>query len=398
MRLLPYQKEVIEDKSRLLQIVKSRQIGLSFAFAYKALRNCLKYNTDQIILSASFRQSLRVMSYVELLLTAFPKEFKLLVDKQQEKKFASNNKSIFCVPQNSLTITGFSGDIFLDEFALYKKPDLIYTAAFPTITRGYSLAICSTPLGKNNLFFEIFINENKYKNFKRKVITIYDAINQGLKIDLELLKNNLDSISFEQEYNCSFEENKESFFSLSELSECVIDFEYKSKANKYYIGIDIGRTNDKTAITVLSEEKNFYYVQEIIVLDKMNFAEQKNVIENAIAKYQPEKVVIDKSGIGMQISEELETNYTFVQGIVMNNKIKNEILSFAKKIIETKKLKFDNEKIIYELLKIEKKFINSTIVYLSQRNSEGHADIAFSILYALYALKQEPADIKIAFV
>jgi phage FluMu gp28-like protein len=399
LKLLPYQKEIINNNHRLLQVVKSRQIGLSFAFAYRALRNCLKYNTEQIILSASFRQSLRVMGYIELLLTVMPRELKLITDKQQEKKFAFNNKSIYCLPQNSLTITGFSGDIFLDEFALYKKPDLIYTAAFPTITRGYSLLLCSTPLGKNNLFYEIYTNRDKYKDFNRKVITIYDAIRQGLKIDLDLLKNNIDNVSFEQEYNCSFEEDKDSYFSLSELNECLIDYEFNSKPIKYYIGIDIGRKHDKTAITILSEEKNFFYITDIITLDNVNFSQQKSVIEKLINQYEPHKVIIDKTGIGMQLCEELENRFGFVQGIIMNNKIKNDIITFGKKIIETKKLKFDNEKIIYELLSIRKKFLNSTIIYSANRNTEGHSDIAFSILYSIYAVKQEElTEIKIAFV
>jgi len=49
--LYPYQRRWIEDKSRLKIACKSRRIGYSFAAGLRALRSCLEWKHNVIILS-----------------------------------------------------------------------------------------------------------------------------------------------------------------------------------------------------------------------------------------------------------------------------------------------------------------------------------------------------------
>ena len=50
-RLYPYQARWIQDKSRLKIACKSRRIGYSFAAGFRALRSCLEWKHNVIILS-----------------------------------------------------------------------------------------------------------------------------------------------------------------------------------------------------------------------------------------------------------------------------------------------------------------------------------------------------------
>src|SRR6516225_7936884 len=50
-RLYPYQSRWIEDKSRLKIACKSRCIGYSFAAGFRAVRSCLEWKHNVIILS-----------------------------------------------------------------------------------------------------------------------------------------------------------------------------------------------------------------------------------------------------------------------------------------------------------------------------------------------------------
>ena len=74
--------------------------------------------------------------------------------KQLEVRFA-NGSVIYGLPANPDTARGYSGNVTLDEFAFHSDADKIYTALFPTITRGYCLEVISTPNGQQGKFYEI---------------------------------------------------------------------------------------------------------------------------------------------------------------------------------------------------------------------------------------------------
>jgi phage FluMu gp28-like protein len=81
-------------------------------------------------------------------------------------KTTSRLVSIACRPPR-----GKPGDVVLDEFGMYgNKAKMIYTAALPSITRGGSITIGSTPLGTIGQFYEIYTNRKDYKNYVRYTV------------------------------------------------------------------------------------------------------------------------------------------------------------------------------------------------------------------------------------
>ena len=67
---------------------------------------------------------------------------------------------IIGLPANPMTARGFTGDVFLDEFAMHRDDRAIWAAVFPTILRGGGeLDVASTPKGRDNLFAELRTNE-----------------------------------------------------------------------------------------------------------------------------------------------------------------------------------------------------------------------------------------------
>ena len=256
-RLYPYQSEYVKDNSRLIIVNKSRQIGYSTVIAYKAIKECYFNNTNQLLVSSSQRQANNLMSYVENILEKnyYTKGVKLKKDSQTQKTF-DNGKSIYSLPAKPETIRGFSGSITLDEFALCKDDDKILEALMPSISSRakYSLSICSTPLGCSNKFHSIFTDNLKYPDFNRKQIDCYKAIEQGCNINLDLIRNNFDEDSFRQEFECGFLDESTSFFPYDLLKSCIDD-DYTNIHGRSCMGIDIGRTNDKTGIAIVTESK-----------------------------------------------------------------------------------------------------------------------------------------------
>jgi hypothetical protein len=63
-----------------------------------------------------------------------------------------------------------------------------YSRQYFINTLGYNLTISSTPLGKQNLFYEIFNDKKQYKDYKRYSLNIYEAKKQGFNVDIESIK------------------------------------------------------------------------------------------------------------------------------------------------------------------------------------------------------------------
>jgi phage FluMu gp28-like protein len=162
LQLLPYQRRWVEDDSPLKLVVKARQIGYSFAASIRALLECLKKKTTWVFLSKGERQSRLLMEKVQehvqscgILARACESSFfEGTLIKQLEVRFA-NGSVIYGLPANPDTARGYSGNVTLDEFAFHSDADKIYSALFPTITRGYSLEIISTPNGQQGKFYEL---------------------------------------------------------------------------------------------------------------------------------------------------------------------------------------------------------------------------------------------------
>jgi phage FluMu gp28-like protein len=397
--LYPYQKELIDRNNRFEINVKARQIGYSFAFAYKMLKRCILENRDQLIISASIRQSKRVMQFVEQFYRAFKmlEEFKslsMVVDTQTEKRFTTG-KAIYCLPAKPETVRSFAGDVLLDEFSLYKEDVKIYEAIYPSITRNYDIIINSTPLGKSNLFFEITDSisnptKKKYKDFKLYQLTIYEAIKQGLKIDIENLKNNLDDESFRQEYECQFIDETTSYFAYELLKNCFEDYEYIKGLTR--IGVDIGRTTDKTSTAGItqSNENLKYYLTTLDTLGKTDFNSQ---YERIISIYKNTGAVsgyVDKGAVGYQLAETLENDLMNMKGVFTNQvNFMNDVITFCKMLMEQGKFKFssDNRDLINDFHKIQKVTVNNKTAFVIPRDKTGHGDRAVATMLALYGFK-----------
>ena len=266
LQLLPYQRRWVEDDSHLKIVVKARQIGYSFAASIRALLECLKRKTTWIFLSKGERQSRLLMEKVQehtkscgILARACESSFfEGTLIKQLEVRFA-NGSVIYGLPANPDTARGYSGNVTLDEFAFHADADKIYSALFPTITRGYGLEVISTPNGQQGKFYELakaagLVEQDsgfgiqdsgktetrnskletrddfRFSNFEFRGglawsghrVDIYEAIRQGLNIDLQLLRTGCDDeTSWQQEYCCQFVSTAENFIPPALVAQCA---------------------------------------------------------------------------------------------------------------------------------------------------------------------------------
>jgi phage FluMu gp28-like protein len=302
--LLPYQRRWVEDNSKLKIVVKARQTGYSFAASIRAFLECLKKKTCWIVLSKGERQSKLLMEKINehrlaAGIAADYYESNLMegtMTRQLEIRFG-NGSVIYGLPANPDTARGYSGNITCDEFGFHLDSTRIYTALYPTITRGYSLELISTPNGKQGKFYEIAKDAGlvegedakPFHGWSSHAVDVYEAAAQGLanmvpvsdgpldpalvaktqlafeargitptarmvRFVVELRTGVLDEDAWLQEACCKFISIAENFFppelvaacirpeASAEMPPCLL----VCQPGEYYLGIDIGRHHDLT--------------------------------------------------------------------------------------------------------------------------------------------------------
>jgi phage FluMu gp28-like protein len=170
-----------------------------------------------------------------------------------------NRSRIIGLPANPDTARGYTGNIVLDEFAFHGDAYKIYAACFPTITRGYSIEVISTPNGTAGKFYEIAkqagLTAGEVSGAGDQVsgrtgthslspgaglltpdtrhltpsslwsghrVDIYDAVRQGLPANIELLRAGCDDEeTWIQEYCCQFLSDAQNYIPVELISTCV---------------------------------------------------------------------------------------------------------------------------------------------------------------------------------
>ncbi|AHE94371.1 terminase domain protein [Campylobacter fetus subsp. venerealis cfvi03/293] len=359
--LYGYQKEFLQSDDSFRIVLKSRQIGFSYVSSADALIGAVA-GRNQLFLSASEEQALILMRYLRKWASEFGVEFA----KDSEHEITLPNGAIIkALAHNFRTVQGFTGDIWMDEFAWYPNPKKIWHAFVPSIgaIKG-RLTILSTPFEERSLFHELYSDESKYYMFKRFCVSIYSAIEDGLDFDLETMRNLFDADTWASAYECQFVDDESSLLSIALIKSCVYDKAsyYTPKSNQViYAGYDIGRVSDRSTLAgvVLEDVTNRargqrslsqggrYIVAMMDVLAKAKFDEQKEHLTSFLKTYPLSVLKIDKTGIGMNLAENIHDKFrSRVSGVWFSNTRKEEMALNLKKAFEDKLISIPNDPLL----------------------------------------------------
>ena len=386
INLYEYQTVFFNDQSQFRAVLKSRQIGFSYVAALDALCAAVDNGRNQLFLSASEEQALILMNY----LTMFSQKLGVTFKKDSEyEKVLSNGAVIKALAHNFRTVQGFTGDIWMDEFAWYPNPKKIWHAFVPSIgaVKG-RLTILSTPFEEESLFYNLFAEEDKYYMFSRHRVDIYRAINDGLEFDLETMRALFDSDTWASAYECQFIDDDSSLFSISLIKSCV-DTTYNYYIPNYISalisGYDVGRVKDLGSLAALEPQVGGKY--DLCILDtlrKASFAEQKTHIREFMKVNINATIRIDKTGIGMNLAEEAEKEFkSRAEGVTFTATRKEAMALNLKKMFEDKVIRIPNDQLlIRDIHSIKRKAGAKGFIYDANRNVHGHADRFWALALA----------------
>ena len=403
MILLPYQQTALKgiEKHKYSVLLWSRQTGKSFLLSYFAIKRCITFKNHKVlVISPSERQSKEFMDKVRMHINALKNAnvefFEDAVANILEARF-SNGSRIIAVPSKPETVRGFTGDVIMDEASFFDKGFEVYQAVFPTITRKkeYKLIAISTPRSKKDVFYFLWETAKDDPLWFRMKLTIYDAIEKGLNIDVEELKRGIkNENAWKTEYLCEFLDEEEVLLPYEVIQACeeenVLTDDLRSLQGDIYVGVDIGRRHDLTCISVIEKLGSVLYLRRLEILRNLPFSQQFKIIDH-IASFS-RRVAIDETGIGMQLAEELQKKWgeTKVLRVYFTARMKEELAERLKAKFQDKLIKIPKDNDLREdLHSVKRTVTDAGNIRYEGRAEEGHADRFWSLALAVYSYSQE---------
>jgi hypothetical protein len=221
----------------------------------------------------------------------------------------------------------------------------------PTLTdyKGRALFL-STPKGKN-YFYSLFQKggEPEWSAFK---FTTYD--NPYIdKSEIDEARNQLPSAVFEQEYMANAMENASNPFGSEHIRTCVKPL---SNLPPLYYGIDLAKSHDWTVIIGLDMHGH------VCKFDRFQ-KDWKSTREHILTLDRSRPVMIDSTGVGDAITEDLQRSFSAMHGFKYTSTSKQQIMELLASAIHKQEIGFPEGKITDELNVFEYVFTTTGVRY-----------------------------------
>lgn len=436
-----FQLSFLNNTSRLTSDVKSRQIAWSFTAALDAVCDSAVEDrpAPHVFVSINLDEAKEKIRYARAIIDATDppvrdKYLKLTRDSQTEIEFANGSRLIShpCKPVRGKA----RARIYLDEMAHYPSgmDRQIYTAALPATTKGGGyIRIGSSPLGAKGLFWEIVTQSiNRWPGFSRRFIpwwtvralckdvamarqiapemTTFERVAAfGTKALIEIFEN-MFLEDFQQEYECAWIDEATAWITwevisrnqradllcwhaktvdqalalIPEIQQAISD----GRIEPVMVGgIDIGRKKDLSELNALGKATTGQLpVRLCISLDRVEYDSQERCFREIISRLPFSSVLIDQSGIGAQLAENL-TRTGRAAGVNFTNE--NKELWAVEARIQAERgmtpLPMDRD-LAYQIHSIKKTTTASkNSVFDTERNEKHHADKFWSWALAIWA-------------
>jgi phage FluMu gp28-like protein len=413
--LEPFQRAFLENRSRFRWANKSRQVGLSFLIALEALARChLRDGYTCITVSYNFDESRDKIRVAREVFESIPLEYRkrLVVDAKTELAFESprrKGKVSRIISHPSRAPRGKTGDVVLDELAHYQNDREVYRGSTALILRSNGqLTGCSTPLGKRGLFWEIAAQELRpYPHHSRMFVpwwlckffctntkeaaklapflSTQEAVELFGRDEIREQFESLPLEDFEQEFCGKFLSESLAFFPYDLIVPCTLheveladDFESLPKPKgRLVAGFDVGRTHDRSELAVFEEIEGRFLCRLMKTYADISFAEQESELRRLLNTLPIARLSIDRTGIGMNLAENLCRDFPNVTGEAFSNESKERWCTDFKQLLQRRNVELPKQRdLVSQIHSIKRRILQSGKVNFDAEKTMrgGHAD------------------------
>jgi phage FluMu gp28-like protein len=429
--LLPYQAKWVKDESRLKLMEKSRQIGMTWATAYR-LVSTTSLRTAKFDDWVSSRDDLQARlliqdckNFAELLSIAADDLGERVVDKEKNSAYVlryANGHQTHSLSSNPDAQAGKRGRRILDEFALHPDPRKLWSIAYPGITWGGSMELISTHRGSANFFNEL-VQEIKHRGNPKKIslhtVRLDDALADGFLYKLQcklppedarqamdegdyfnfIKAGCADPESFEQEFRCNPADDATAFLSYDLIASCEYPLnerwertieELAALPHDLFMGVDIGRKNDLTVFWIIARESDVRFTRHIVTLRNTPYSEQRAMLYDLLSLPNMRRAAMDDTGIGNQLAEEAHQKFQWkVEPYTFTLQSKADIAYPLRFAFEGRNIRIPNTPLIRSHLRAIRKeqTTGDKVKFSADSSPEGHADMFWALALAIHASK-----------
>jgi len=341
-------KAVQNEKIRDITLSAGRRFGKSLFCAYVALREILIPNRRVWIVAPTYDLTQKVFTY---LLQFIGKIFEHGSYKVQTRPFPKltlpNGSWVECKStENPNGLLGEEVDLLIVDEAAMTPPNIYERYLFPVTTsrRGRTIFI-STPFGKN-WFYRKFVECTEKEdgasfNYPSNINPEFPSS------EWERARKMLPEAVFKQEHLATFLDDAASVF---RGIKDIIDNTYEEPlpTHRYILGVDLAKMEDFTVLTVVDR-----FSHKVVAWDRFNKVEyplQKARISAMAKKYNNAKVIVDSTGVGNPITDDLRREELVIDDFKFTNKSKKELVDKLSIFIEQKGVWIPNEPILIDEL------------------------------------------------
>lgn len=423
--LFGYQKHLrLNITQQIRNILKSRQIGATWYFAFEALENAVMTGDPQIFLSASRPQAEVFRSYIVNIAEQY---FGVTLTGNPIR--LGNGAELRFLSTNSNTAQSYSGHLYVDEYFWIQNFARLNEVASAMATHDcWRTTYFSTPSSKTHQAYPFWTGEDwKRGDAKRKkvefpafqelrdggrqcpdeqwryVITMEDAIAGGFnRASIDKLRNKYNRDTFNMLYMCVFVDSGDSVFRFNELERCGVEVSLWQDHDptaarpfgnrEVWAGFDPARSGDTSTFVIIAPplyEGERFRVLATFYWQGMNWKHQANQIKALFERYNMTHIGIDITGIGSGVFE-------MVQGFAMRQAVaihyglesKTRLVLKMVDVVESQRIEWDSEQkeIPASFLAIRRTSTTkgNSMTFVADRTQEtGHADVFFAIAHAV---------------
>ena len=237
----------------------------------------------------------------------------------------------------------------------------------PTLTDYKGRAIfLSTPRGKN-YFYSLFMkNDSGWKSFK---FSTYD--NPYIdKAEIDEARTQLPEAVFEQEYMANPMENAANPFGAAFIRSCIAPISTKEIVS---YGIDLAKSVDYTCIIGLDSDGAVAYFDR--------FQMDWNSTKNAILQLARKPMLIDSTGVGDPIVEDLQREGRHIIGLKFTSQSKQNLMVGLQTAIQQRKISFPKGQIVDELEVFEYQYSATGVKYSAPSGFHDDAVCALALAW-----------------
>jgi len=327
-KMYDFQETTLETflTNRFTIILKSRQLGMSTLVAgYCAWLMIFNPNKEILVIATKQSTAITFILKVKVFLRHLP-EFlqpKLTSDNQQSVTIANGST---CTASPSSDDAGRSEALsllVLDEAAFIKNIDLLWTAAYPTLSTGGDAIILSTPNGQGNFFHKMFTEATSELNDFKPITLNWDLHPER---DQQWWEDAFKALGFDkqkmaQEYEVSFIASGNTVVEAESLQwyrkhkmrdpikksgprKAIWNWAFAKPDKEYIITADVARGDGKDFSTYeVFDLESYEQIEEFKA--KVTTTEFVQLLLKAATTYNKAQLIVENNGLGWAVASSL---------------------------------------------------------------------------------------------